>query len=123
MLLGHNEPAMLSRQSELTNTERNTKHEKRAQKKLIPYRPKLWMNLLQTPIYHGFCYTHFIMEKELTLDYVALTVAHLRDDINQMLEYNGAYWHEDTLNRQLNRAFTTTLLLGDLVDELKRGAE
>lgn len=63
------------------------------------------------------------MEKELTLDYVALTVAHLRDDINQMLEYNGAYWHEDTLNRQLNRAFTTTLLLDDLVNELKRGAE
>lgn len=73
--------------------------------------------------YHGFCYIHFNMEdKELTLDYLNLTVAHLIDDIDTIRDYNQSFWHEEVLTEQIERLTLTALLLGTLLDNIKQGA-
>lgn len=71
--------------------------------------------------YHGFCYTHFNMNKELTLDYLNLTVAHLIDDIDTIRDYNNSFWHEEILSGQVERLSLTASLLGNLLDEFERG--
>lgn len=87
-------------------------------KKLIPSRPNLWMNLLQTPIYHGFCYTHFIMEQQNNKIPFTLTVG----DVQAVNEYFG----EEIL---VIDAKTLTFKPADekrfrqLLDAEKRGAE
>ncbi|MDI6551128.1 hypothetical protein QMA51_05605 [Leuconostoc suionicum] len=70
---------------------------------------------------HGFCYTHFNMNKELTLDYLNLTVAHLIDDIDTIRDYNNSFWHEEILSGQVERLSLTASLLGNLLDEFERG--
>ena len=72
---------------------------------------------------HGFCYTHFNMEKELTLDFLNLTVAHLIDDIDTTRDYNKSFWHEKVLSGQLERLSLTASLLGRLLDEFERGSK
>lgn len=71
--------------------------------------------------YHGFCYTHFNMNTELTLDYLNLTVAHLIDDIDTIRDYNNSFWHEEILSGQVERLSLTASLLGNLLDEFERG--
>ncbi|MGO2708320.1 MAG: hypothetical protein ACTIAH_04015 [Leuconostoc mesenteroides] len=61
------------------------------------------------------------MNKELTLDYLNLTVAHLIDDIDTTRDYNKSFWHEETLSGQLERLSLTASLLGNLLDEFERG--
>lgn len=43
------------------------------------------MNLLQTPIYHGFCYTHFNMKQEQNKTPFTLTVG----SVQAVNEYFG----------------------------------
>ena len=73
---------------------------------------------------HGFCYTHFNMkDKELTLDYLNLTVAHLIGDIDTIGDYNKSFWHEEVLSGQIKRLSLTASLLGSLLDEFERGGK
>ncbi|MDV8951303.1 hypothetical protein [Leuconostoc falkenbergense] len=58
-------------------------------------------------------------DKELTLDFLNVTVAHLIDDINTTRDYNNAFWQEEILSGQIERLSMTALLLGNLLDELK----
>ncbi len=73
--------------------------------------------------YHGFCYTHFNMNKELALDYLNLTVAHLIDDVEKMDEYNKSFWHEEVLSGQIERLSLTASLLSDLLDGFEGGVK
>ena len=58
-------------------------------------------------------------DKELTLDFLNVTVAHLIDDIDTTRDYNKSFWHEEILSGQIKRLSMTALLLGNLLDELK----
>lgn len=58
-------------------------------------------------------------DKELTLDFLNVTVAHLIDDIDTTIDYNKSFWQEETLSGQLERLSLTALLLGRLLDKLK----
>lgn len=58
-------------------------------------------------------------DKELTLDFLNVTVAHLIDDINTTRDYNNAFWQEEILSGQIERLSMTALLLGNLLDNLK----
>lgn len=58
-------------------------------------------------------------DKDLTLDFLNVTVAHLIDDINTTRDYNNAFWQEEILSGQIERLSMTALLLGNLLDELK----
>lgn len=58
-------------------------------------------------------------DKELTLDFLNVTVAHLIDDIDTIGDYNKKVWQEETLSGQLDRLSLTALLLGSLLDNLK----
>ncbi|MBZ1525668.1 hypothetical protein [Leuconostoc mesenteroides] len=58
-------------------------------------------------------------DKDLTLDFLNVTVAHLIDDIDTTIDYNKSFWHEETLSGQLERLSLTALLLGSLLDKLK----
>ncbi|MBZ1531699.1 hypothetical protein [Leuconostoc mesenteroides] len=57
-------------------------------------------------------------DKELTLDFLNVTVAHLIDDIDTTIDYNKKFWQEETLSGQLERLSLTALLLGSLLDNL-----
>lgn len=58
-------------------------------------------------------------DKELTLDFLNVTVAHLIDDIDTTIDYNKTVWQEETLSGQLERLSLTALLLGSLLDKFK----
>lgn len=58
-------------------------------------------------------------DKELTLDFLNVTVAHLIDDINTTRDYNNTFWQEKILSGQLDRLSLTASLLGSLLDNLK----
>ncbi|MGO3121681.1 MAG: hypothetical protein ACTIIG_02255 [Leuconostoc mesenteroides] len=58
-------------------------------------------------------------DKELTLDFLNVTVAHLIDDIDTTIDYNKKFWQEEILSGQLERLSLTALLLGSLLDKLK----
>ena len=58
-------------------------------------------------------------DKELTLDFLNVTVAHLIDDIDTTIDYNKKFWQEEILSGQLERLSLTALLLGSLLDNLK----
>ncbi|MCI1689591.1 MAG: hypothetical protein LKI50_04310 [Leuconostoc mesenteroides] len=58
-------------------------------------------------------------DKELTLDFLNVTVAHLIDDIDTTIDYNKTVWQEETLSGQLERLSLTAFLLGSLLDKLK----
>ncbi|WP_273722852.1 hypothetical protein [Leuconostoc mesenteroides] len=58
-------------------------------------------------------------DKELTLDFLNVTVAHLMADIDAMEDYNKTVWQEETLSGQLVRLSLTASLLGSLLDKLK----
>jgi len=58
-------------------------------------------------------------DKELTLDFLNVTVAHLIDDIDTTIDYNKKFWHEEILSGQLERLSLTALLLGSLLDKFK----
>ena len=58
-------------------------------------------------------------DKELTLDFLNVTVAHLIDDIDTTRDYNKKFWQEETLSGQLERLSSTALLLGSLLDKFK----
>lgn len=58
-------------------------------------------------------------DKDLTLDFLNVTVAHLIDDIDTTIDYNKKVWQEETLSGQLERLSLTALLLGSLLDNLK----
>ena len=58
-------------------------------------------------------------DKELTLDFLNVTVAHLIDDIDTTIDYNKSFWHEETLSGQLERLSLTALLLGSLLDKFQ----
>lgn len=58
-------------------------------------------------------------DKELTLDFLNVTVAHLIDDIDTTRDYNKSIWHEEILSGQIERLYLTALLLGSLLDKLK----
>ena len=58
-------------------------------------------------------------DKELTLDFLNVTVAHLMADIDTTIDYNKTVWQEETLSGQLERLSLTALLLGSLLDKLK----
>ncbi|MBZ1528833.1 hypothetical protein J3323_02680 [Leuconostoc mesenteroides] len=57
-------------------------------------------------------------DKELTLDFLNVTVAHLIDDIDTTIDYNKKFWQEETLSGQLEHLSLTALLLGSLLDKL-----
>lgn len=56
-------------------------------------------------------------DKELTLDFLNVTVAHLIDDIDTTKDYNKSFWHEKELSGQLERLSLTASLLGSLLDK------
>ena len=58
-------------------------------------------------------------DKDLTLDFLNVTVAHLIDDIDTTIDYNKTVWQEETLSGQLERLSLTALLLGSLLDKFK----
>lgn len=58
-------------------------------------------------------------DKELTLDFLNVTVAHLIDDIDTTIDYNKKFWQEEILSGQLERLSLNALLLGSLLDKLK----
>ncbi|EQC82810.1 hypothetical protein LMT8_01495 [Leuconostoc mesenteroides subsp. cremoris TIFN8] len=58
-------------------------------------------------------------DKELTLDFLNVTVAHLIDDIDTTRDYNKKFWQEEILSGQLERLALTASLLGSLLDNLK----
>ncbi|MGO3528835.1 MAG: hypothetical protein ACTINQ_00080 [Leuconostoc mesenteroides] len=58
-------------------------------------------------------------DKDLTLDFLNVTVAHLRADIDKMEDYNNAFWKEEILSDQIERLSLTALLLESLLDNLK----
>ncbi|KAA8327058.1 hypothetical protein [Leuconostoc carnosum] len=58
-------------------------------------------------------------DKDLTLDFLNVTVAHLIDDIDTTRDYNKSFWQEETLSGQLERLSLTALLLGSLLDKFK----
>ncbi|MDN6081371.1 MAG: hypothetical protein L0I43_04905 [Leuconostoc sp.] len=58
-------------------------------------------------------------DKELTLDFLNVTVAHLMADIDTIGDYNKKVWQEETLSGQLESLFLTALLLSSLLDNLK----
>ncbi|MCT4388637.1 hypothetical protein EFN46_10575 [Leuconostoc pseudomesenteroides] len=58
-------------------------------------------------------------DKDLTLDFLNVTVAHLIDDIDATKDYNKSFWHEKVLSGQLERLSLTASLLGSLLDNLK----
>lgn len=58
-------------------------------------------------------------DKDLTLDFLNVTVAHLIDDIDTTIDYNKSFWQEETLSGQLERLSLTALLLGSLLDKFK----
>ncbi|HCU42884.1 MAG TPA: hypothetical protein DIC48_05520 [Leuconostoc pseudomesenteroides] len=58
-------------------------------------------------------------EKDLTLDFLNVTVAHLIDDIDTTRDYNKSFWHEEILSGQIERLSLTASLLGSLLDNLK----
>ncbi|MGO3590085.1 hypothetical protein [Leuconostoc falkenbergense] len=58
-------------------------------------------------------------DKELTLDFLNVTVAHLIDDIDTTKDYNKSFWHEKKLSGQLERLSLTAFLLGSLLDKFK----
>ena len=58
-------------------------------------------------------------DKELTLDFLNVTVAHLIDDIDTTRDYNKSFWQEKELSGQLERLSLTASLLGSLLDNLK----
>lgn len=62
-------------------------------------------------------------DKELTLDFLNVTVAHLIDDIDKMRDYNNTFWQEEILSGQLERASLTASLLGGLLDKFKEASK
>ncbi|MCH3953199.1 MAG: hypothetical protein LKK49_08320 [Leuconostoc mesenteroides] len=58
-------------------------------------------------------------DKELTLDFLNVTVAHLIDEIDTTRDYNKSIWHEKILSDQIERLSVTALLLGSLLNKLK----
>ncbi|WP_273946943.1 hypothetical protein [Leuconostoc mesenteroides] len=58
-------------------------------------------------------------DKELTLEFLNVTVAHLMADIDKMEDYNNACFHEEILSGQIERLVLTASLLGSLLDKLK----
>ena len=58
-------------------------------------------------------------DKELTLDFLNVTVAHLIDEIDTTRDYNKSIWHEKILSDQIERLSVTALLLGSLLNNLK----
>ena len=58
-------------------------------------------------------------DKDLTLDFLNVTVAHLIDDIDTIGDYNKTFWQEEILSGQIERLSLTASLLGSLLDELK----
>ncbi|ADG40326.1 hypothetical protein LKI_03920 [Leuconostoc kimchii IMSNU 11154] len=58
-------------------------------------------------------------DKDLTLDFLNVTVAHLMADIDKMEDYNNAFWQEEILSGQLERAALTASLLRNLLDKFK----
>lgn len=58
-------------------------------------------------------------DKELTLDFLNVTVAHLIDDIDTTRDYNKSFLHEEILSGQIKRLSLTASLLGSLLDKLK----
>ncbi|MCT3115536.1 hypothetical protein [Leuconostoc lactis] len=58
-------------------------------------------------------------DKELTLDFLNVTVAHLIDDIDTTRDYNKSFLHEEILSDQIKRLSLTASLLGSLLDNLK----
>lgn len=58
-------------------------------------------------------------DKDLTLDFLNVTVGHLMADIDKMKDYNNAFWQEEILSGQLERAALTASLLSNLLDKFK----
>lgn len=58
-------------------------------------------------------------DKDLTLDFLNVTVAHLMADIDKMSDYNNTFWQEEILSGQLERASLTASLLRSLLDRFK----
>ncbi|MBZ1523062.1 hypothetical protein J3336_06190 [Leuconostoc mesenteroides] len=58
-------------------------------------------------------------DKDLTLDFLNVTVAHLMADIDKMEDYNNAFLHEEILSGQIERLFLTASLLGSLLNKFK----
>lgn len=58
-------------------------------------------------------------DKDLTLDFLNVTVAHLIDDIDKMSDYNNTFYHEEILSGQIKRLSLTASLLGSLLDKFK----
>lgn len=58
-------------------------------------------------------------DKDLTLDFLNVTVAHLIDDIDTIRDYNKTFWQEEILSGQIERLSLTASLLGSLLDEFK----
>lgn len=58
-------------------------------------------------------------DKDLTLDFLNVTVAHLIDDIDTTRDYNKSFLHEEILSGQIERLSLTASLLGSLLDKLK----
>ncbi|ORI38064.1 hypothetical protein [Leuconostoc mesenteroides] len=58
-------------------------------------------------------------DKNLTLDFLNVTLAHLMSDVKQMKEYNNAFWKEEILSGQLEHAALTASLLRNLLYNFK----
>ncbi|MCT4378749.1 hypothetical protein EFM21_06205 [Leuconostoc falkenbergense] len=58
-------------------------------------------------------------DKDLTLDFLNVTVAHLMADIDTTRDYNKSFWHEEILSGQIERLSLTASLLGSLLNKLK----
>ncbi|KAA8347286.1 hypothetical protein [Leuconostoc mesenteroides] len=59
-------------------------------------------------------------DKDLLMTYLHTTVAHLISDVESVEDYNSSFWKEEELKKQTDRLSTTALLLGDLLDHLKK---
>ncbi|WP_288845830.1 hypothetical protein [uncultured Fructobacillus sp.] len=60
------------------------------------------------------------MQKEMLINYLELIIGNLVNETENIREYNKSFYHYEMLKNQTDRLLTTSLLLGDLLDELKK---
>ncbi|MBS0941675.1 hypothetical protein [Leuconostoc mesenteroides] len=58
-------------------------------------------------------------DKNLLMMYLNTTMAHLTSDVESVEDYNSSFWKQEEL-KKTDRLSTTALLLGDLLDNLKK---